>query len=74
MNSTVKKLTVEGMKCEGCAKNVRCALEAVPNVAKVAVNLEKHVAEVYCDQNNPPSNAQLKEAVTKLGFEVMGID
>ena len=36
MNSTVKKIRVEGMKCEGCAKNVRCALEAVPNVAKVA--------------------------------------
>jgi len=74
MNSTVKKIRVEGMKCEGCAKNVRCALEAVPNVAKVVVNLEKHVAEVYCDQNNPPSNAQLKEAIAKLGFEVVGID
>jgi len=35
MNSTVKKIRVEGMKCEGCAKNVRCALEAVPNVAAV---------------------------------------
>lgn len=38
MNSTVKKNRIEGMKCEGCAKNVRCALEAVPNVAKVAVS------------------------------------
>ena len=37
-------------------------------------SVEKHVAEVYCDQNKPPSNAQLKEAVTKLGFEVVGID
>ena len=74
MNSTVKKIRVEGMKCEGCAKNVRCALEAVPNVAKVVVNLEKHVAEVYCDQSNPPSDARLKEAVTKLGFDVTGID
>lgn len=74
MNSTVKKIRVEGMKCEGCAKNVRCALEAVPNVAKVVVNLEKHVAEVYCDQNNPPSDAQLKEAIIKLGFEVVGMD
>ena len=74
MNSSVKKIRIEGMKCEGCAKNVRCALEAVPNVAKVVVNLEKHVAEVYCDQNNPPSNPQLKEAIAKLGFEVVGID
>lgn len=74
MNSTVKKINIDGMKCEGCAKNVRCALEAIPNVAKVAVNLEKHVAEVFCDQNNPPSDARLKEAVTKLGFEVVGID
>ena len=74
MNSSVKKIRIEGMKCEGCAQNIRCALEAVPNVAKVVVNLEKHVAEVYCDQSNPPSDARLKEAVTKLGFEVMGID
>ena len=74
MNSSVKKIRVEGMKCEGCAKNVRSALEAVPNVANVVVNLEKRVAEVYCDQNNPPSNSQLKEAITKLGFEVVGID
>ncbi len=74
MNSSVKKIRIEGMKCEGCAKNVRCALEAVPNVAKVVVNLEKHVAEVYCDQNNPPSDAQLKEAIIKLGFDVIGID
>ena len=74
MNSSVKKIRIEGMKCEGCAQNVRCALEAVPNVAKVVVNLEKHVAEVYCDQNNPPSDARLKEAVTKLGFDVTGID
>ena len=35
-------------------------------------SVEKHVAEVYCGQNKPPSNAQLKEAVTKLGFEVVG--
>lgn len=74
MNSSVKKISIEGMKCEGCAKNVRCALEAVPNVAKVVVNLEKHVAEVYCDQSNSPSDARLKEAVTKLGFDVTGID
>ena len=74
MNSSVKKIRIEGMKCEGCAKNVRCALEAVPNVAKVVVNLEKHVAEVYCDQSNPPYDARLKEAVTKLGFDVTGID
>ena len=57
MNSSFKKIRIEGMKGEGCAKNVRCALEAVPNVAKVVVNLEKHVAEVYCEQNNPPSDA-----------------
>ena len=73
MNEIIKEIEVEGMKCEGCAENVRSALAAVPHVSKVFVILDKHIAEITCDAGNPPSDAQLKEAVTNLGFDVLGI-
>ncbi|MGX9844578.1 heavy-metal-associated domain-containing protein [Streptococcus iniae] len=35
-----KTYTISGMKCQGCAKNVKDKLEAVPGVKRVRVDLD----------------------------------
>lgn len=41
------RLTVKGMGCDGCAKTVRAALEAVPGVTGAEVSLEAGTAVVH---------------------------
>jgi len=41
-----KELTIEGMKCEGCASTVVEKLQSIEGVERVAVDLEKKQAIV----------------------------
>ncbi|MCI1984494.1 MAG: heavy-metal-associated domain-containing protein [Bifidobacteriaceae bacterium] len=42
----MKKYDIDGMKCDGCATNVRNAFSAVPGVTSATVNLGTKSAEV----------------------------
>ncbi|SUQ09742.1 heavy-metal-associated domain-containing protein [Suttonella ornithocola] len=43
-----KIFTIDGMTCNGCANSVKNALESVPGISEVTVNLaEKQVAVVF---------------------------
>ena len=44
-----KTLKIEGMMCEGCVKSVKEALEKVPGITSVDVNLKKGTAVVQGD-------------------------
>ncbi len=63
-------LLLEGMSCAACVLKVQKALEAVPNVTKVQVNLAENTALVTGHNDDPQA---LVEAVEKIGYgaEVM---
>lgn len=62
------KLKISGMTCGNCVKHVTQALQAVPGVERVSVDLESGTAEVDGDA----SNEQLKAAVEEEGYELEG--
>ena len=47
-----KTLKIEGMMCEGCVKSVKEALEKVPGITSVDVNLKKGTAVVQGDADD----------------------
>ena len=64
------QLSIQGMTCNGCVKNVTGVLERVPGVSSVEVSLEQKRARVVYN----PSQAepgQLRAAVEDAGFDVV---
>lgn len=59
-----KTLKIEGMMCEGCVKSVKEALEKVPGITRVDVNLKKGTAVVQGDVDDET----LIKAVVDAGF------
>lgn len=59
-----KILKIEGMMCEGCVKSVKEALEKIPGITSVDVNLKKGTAVVQGDADDET----LIKAVVDAGF------
>jgi copper ion binding protein len=62
-------LKIEGMSCEHCVKHVKEALEGIGGVKSAKVSLKTNSAEVNHDET--VSFAQLKDAVSEAGYEVV---
>ncbi|WP_294515473.1 heavy-metal-associated domain-containing protein [uncultured Bilophila sp.] len=60
-------LTVKGMSCNHCKQAVTKALEAIPGVSDVSVDLEK--GEASWTESRPVDIAEVKKAINTLGFE-----
>lgn len=60
-------VSIKGMSCQHCVASTQKALEEVPGVTNVQVNLEKGEASYDGDV----SAEVIKEAITKIGFEVV---
>lgn len=58
-------IRIEGMMCEGCVKSVKEALEKVPGVTGVDVNLKKGTATV---QQEGATDDALIKAVVDAGY------
>lgn len=63
-NMSKKTLRIEGMMCEGCVKSVKEALEKIPGITSVDVNLKKGTAVVQGDADDET----LIKAVVDAGF------
>ena len=59
-----------GMHCQNCVNSVTNALNSIDGVS-AEVSLKDNCAEVSCDR--PVDDIDLKQAVEKAGFEVVGI-
>lgn len=59
-----KTLKIEGIMCEGCVKSVKEALEKIPGITSVDVNLKKGTAVVQGDADDET----LIKAVVDAGF------
>jgi len=65
MSKTIK---VKGMSCQHCVASVTKALSAINGISDVAVSLEK--GEATFNENSPVPDQTIKDAITKIGFEV----
>ncbi|MDR2925070.1 MAG: heavy-metal-associated domain-containing protein [Azoarcus sp.] len=61
-------LKIEGMTCNGCARNVAKTLEALPGVAGADVSLEQSCAVVRYDPAAIDEQA-MRRAVEDAGFD-----
>ena len=64
--STVK---IKGMTCQHCVGSVTKALSEVEGITDVQVDLDK--GEATFKENSPVSEQTIKDAITKIGFEVV---
>lgn len=67
-----KKILVEGMKCENCAKHVKEALINIEDINSVDVNLpDKYVV---LDAKVDVSDEAIKHAINTEKYNVIGIE
>ncbi|MDF2790591.1 MAG: heavy metal transport/detoxification protein [Neobacillus sp.] len=67
-----KKILVEGMKCENCAKHVKEALSSVEGVLSADVNLADKI--VIIETSSDLRNESIKHAVNNEKYKVLGIE
>lgn len=60
-------VSIKGMSCPHCVASTKKALEEIPGISNVDVNLEKNEASY----NGDVDEGVIKEAITKIGFEVI---
>lgn len=58
---------IDGMSCKGCVASVLVALNKVPGVHSVSVDLANALAEVEYEEQ-PQSRVNMKSAVENLGY------
>ncbi|WP_461614650.1 heavy-metal-associated domain-containing protein [Clostridium sp. Marseille-QA1073] len=67
-----KKILVEGMKCENCAKHVKKAVTNVEGVTNVDINLSDKY--VLLDTVADVSDEAIKNAINTEKYNVIGIE
>jgi copper chaperone len=67
-NSAMLTLTVDGMRCGHCVQSVTKAVEALPNVGGVTVDLPTGIVTVEGEADA----AAVRAAIETAGFDVRG--
>ena len=62
-------IKIKGMSCQHCVSSVTKALSAIAGIRDVKVSLEK--GEATFTESSPVSKETIKDAITKIGFEVV---
>ncbi|MCI5675242.1 MAG: heavy metal-associated domain-containing protein [Ezakiella sp.] len=62
----MNRINIEGMSCEGCVKSVKAALEKLPGLKNVVVNLE----EGFAEYEGMVPKEMVAKAIEALGFDV----
>jgi len=62
-------IKINGMRCGHCVASVTKALSAIDGISNVQVDLEK--GEASYDQGKEVPLQTVKDAITKIGFEVV---
>ena len=64
-------LSIRGMTCAACAGRIEKTLSKLPGIGQASVNLASEKLFVVYDENTLKLSA-IKEAVIKIGYEVVG--
>ncbi len=70
-NKKRKIINISGMSCDKCAKNIKRALESIPEINKVKVNLSNQEALIIYKEEI--SNEEIKRKIEELEYKVTGI-
>jgi copper chaperone CopZ len=70
---TKASLQASGLTCAMCSKAVKVALEKVPFVQEVKVNIKKQEYSIAFKENSDPNFDELKKAVEDAGFSVASL-
>ncbi|MBA3015515.1 MAG: cation transporter [Proteobacteria bacterium] len=62
-------IKINGMSCGHCSASVTKALNDIDGLTDISVNLEKK--EARYTETKPVALDTIKEAITKIGFEVV---
>ncbi len=62
-------ITVKGMSCNHCKASVEKAMQALPGVSAVDVNLS--TGEVRYEESTPLEKDAIRKAIATIGFEVV---
>ena len=62
-------IKVKGMSCQHCVASVTKALSGIEGISDVQVSLEK--GEATFNEKHPVPEQIIKNAITKIGFEVV---
>lgn len=63
-----KRVTINGMKCDGCVKIVKENFEKIPGVQSATVNLEQKTAAI--ESAREVSTQELQHALSETKFTV----
>ena len=69
MKIPATELRVDGMTCGNCARKVTTALQAVPGVHSIAVNIEARRASIRWNAEATPDTAKLFTALAAAGYD-----
>jgi copper ion binding protein len=67
-----KQISIKGMSCFNCVRHVEEALNEVPGVRNIQVNLQEKSAVM--DVDDQVTDAGLKKAIEEVGYIVMSIN
>lgn len=65
---------VKGMVCGFCAQGIEKKFKALPEVAKVDVNLETKVVSLNTVDGKTIEDEQIKKIITSAGYDVVKIE
>ncbi len=64
------KITVDNIKCGGCAGSIKKGLKSYPEVSDVIVDVEKESVEIEHSDNLPIE--KLKDKLSSMGYPAKG--
>ena len=70
-NNKKKIVNISGMSCDKCAKKIKLALETIPEINKVKVDLTKGEAIVY--YKDELNDDDITRKVEELEYKITGI-
>ena len=68
-NENMPSIKIKGMSCQHCVASVTKALAEIEGISDVKVSLEEGAATF--NENSPVPDQTIKDAITKIGFEVV---
>ncbi len=63
-------IKISGMRCGHCVASVTNALSEIEGISEVQIDLEK--GEASYEENSPLAPEIIKNAISRIGFEVIG--
>lgn len=66
MEKRMESIKIKGMSCQHCVGSVLEALEKIPGLSQVTVNLDRREATF---DNKNVSRENIRAAISKIGFE-----